>query len=92
MQPPSKPRIVAIEEHYWDREVAATFGEVGAFRRQSDTVDRLYDYGEVRIREMDEAGIQMQVLSHWAPATQRGDPEASVKLARRNQAYEFCLG
>ena len=82
MVAPSKPRVVAIEEHYWDREVAASFGEVDTFRRQSDTVERLYDYGEVRIQEMDEAGIQMQVLSHGAPATQRGDPEASVNLAR----------
>ena len=79
---PSKPRIVAIEEHYWDREVAASFGEVDAFRRQSGTVDRLYDYEEVRLQEMDEAGIQMQVLSHGAPSTQRGDAETSVKLAK----------
>ena len=64
MVTPHNPRIVAIEEHYWDKEVAASFGEVDAFRRQSDTVDRLYDYGEARIQEMDEAGIHMQVLSH----------------------------
>ena len=43
MVTPNNPRIVAIEEHYWDKEVAASFGEVDAFRRQSDTVDRLYD-------------------------------------------------
>ena len=59
MVTPSKPRIVAIEENYWDREVAASFGEVDAFRRQSDTVDRLYEYGEARIQEMDEAGIRL---------------------------------
>ncbi len=82
MVTPSKPRIVAIEEHYWDKEVAASFGEVDAFRRQSDTVDRLYEYGEARIQEMDEAGIQIQVLSHGAPSTQRGDAETSVKLAQ----------
>jgi len=82
MVTPSKPRIVAIEEHYWDKEVAASFGEVDAFRRQSDTVDRLYEYGEARIQEMDEAGIQMQVLSHGAPSTQRGDAETSVRLAQ----------
>ena len=53
MVTPDKPRIVAIEEHYWDKEVAATFGEVDPFRRQSTTVDRLYDYAEGRIQEMD---------------------------------------
>ena len=82
MVTPDKPRIVAIEEHYWDKEVAATFGEVDPFRRQSTTVDRLYDYAEGRNQEMDEAGIQMQVLSHGAPSTQRGDAELMVKLAK----------
>jgi 2,3-dihydroxybenzoate decarboxylase len=82
MVTPSKPRIVAIEEHYWDKELAATFGEVDPFRRQSITVDRLYDYADGRIKEMDEAGIQMQVLSHGAPSTQRGDAELMVKLAK----------
>lgn len=77
-----KPRVVAIEEHYWDREVAATFGPTDAMRRAPGIVERLYDYGEARINEMDEAGINMQVLSHGAPATQRGDAETSVKLAR----------
>ena len=82
MVTPSKPRIVAIEEHYWDKEVAATFGEVDPFRRQSTTVDRLYDYADGRIKEMDEAGVQMQVLSHGDPSTQRGDAELMVKLAK----------
>lgn len=31
---------------------------------------------------MDEAGIDVQVLSHGAPATQRGSAEATTKLAR----------
>ena len=25
MSTPGKPRVIALEEHYWDREVAATF-------------------------------------------------------------------
>ena len=75
----SKPRIVAIEEHYWDRELAATFGPT---RQSPGIVDRLYDYGELRLQEMDEAGIDFQVLSHGSPATQRGDAEATAKLAR----------
>jgi 2,3-dihydroxybenzoate decarboxylase len=31
---------------------------------------------------MDEAGIDVQVISHGAPSTQRLDPEAAVRLAR----------
>ncbi len=76
------PRVIAIEEHYWDREVAATFGSTDAVRGAPGTVERLYDYGEGRIKDMDDNGIQMQVLSHGAPSTQRGDSETSVKLAQ----------
>ena len=32
---------------------------------------RLHDLGELRIKEMDEAGIDIQVLSHGAPSTQK---------------------
>ncbi len=78
----AKPRIIAIEEHYWDREVAATFGPMDDMRRAPAILERLYDYAELRIKEMDEAGIDMQVLSQGAPSTQRGDAELMVKLAR----------
>lgn len=78
----SKPRVIALEEHYWDREVAATFGPGDSMRRAPGIVERLFDYGELRIKEMDEAGIDFQVLSHGAPATQRGDAETAVRLSR----------
>ena len=78
----SKQRVIAIEEHYWDEEVAATFGTADHLRRMPTIVERLYDHGELRIKEMDEAGIDVQVLSHGAPATQRGDAETNVRLAR----------
>ena len=74
----NKPRVVAIEEHYWDREVAVDFGPQGG----PGVVERLYDCGELRIQEMDEAGVDFQVLSHGPPATQRGDAGTMVKLAR----------
>ena len=44
--------------------------------------NRLLDLGELRLREMDEAGIDVQVLSHGAPATQRMDAETAVPVAR----------
>ena len=82
MVTPNKPRVIAIEEHYWDREVAAAFDSTDSLRGAPGITDRLYDYAEIRIQEMDEAGIDLQVLSHGAPSTQRGDPETTVKLAR----------
>jgi predicted TIM-barrel fold metal-dependent hydrolase len=75
-------RVIAIEEHYWDKEVAATFGPTDAMRGAPGIVERLYDHGALRIKEMDEAGIDVQVLSHGAPATQRGAPDVVTRLAR----------
>jgi 2,3-dihydroxybenzoate decarboxylase len=45
--------------------------------------ERLLDVGALRLKEMDEAGIDLQVLSHGAPATQRIDADTAVPLARR---------
>lgn len=75
-----KPLVIALEEHYYDPELVATFespeGRAPELRR------RLDDLGELRLKEMDEAGIDIQVISHGAPSTQRLDPENAVRLAR----------
>ena len=76
-----KPRVVALEEHYWDAEVAKHFD--GAEARSPKLRAKLDDLGELRIKEMDEAGITVQVLSHGAPALQRMNAETAVALARR---------
>jgi len=80
----TKPKcpIIALEEHYWDAELAATYrgAEAG---RPGDTSKRLHDLGELRIREMDEVGIDMQVLSHGAPSTQKLTGPDAVPLTRR---------
>jgi len=78
----SKPRVIALEEHYWDREVAATFAPLDGVRGAPGIVERLNDVAELRIKEMDAAGIDLQVLSHGAPATQRLTGELAVALAR----------
>ena len=74
-------QVIAIEEHYYDPEVVATFE--GASSRVGDFVrDRLNDVADLRIKEMDAAGIDIQVLSHGAPATQRLDAKTGVPIAR----------
>src|SRR3989441_13118320 len=75
-----RPFVIALEEHYWDAEVAKTFGSGEA--RDPALRQRLDDLGELRLKEMDEAGIDVQVISHGAPSTQRLDPETAVRLAR----------
>ena len=86
-------RVIALEEHYWDREVAARFTERGIEMRDPRLQERLFDLGSLRLREMDEAGIDFQVLSHGAPSLQRMEAEAAVPLARQanDRLHEVVL-
>ena len=80
MEKKNRPLVIALEEHYWDAEVAKTFvGEA----RGAALLERLGSLGELRLKEMDEAGIDVQVLSHGAPSTQRMDAATAVPLAKR---------
>ena len=76
-----KPRVIAIEEHYMDAEVKTHFSAADA-TKQPWVAERLDDLSNLRIKEMDEAGIDLQVLSLAAPSTQKFDPETAVRLAR----------
>jgi predicted TIM-barrel fold metal-dependent hydrolase len=74
--------VIALEEHYWDPDLVAMFpGREG--KRVSDVERRLLDLGELRLREMDEAGVDIQVLSHGAPGTQKMDAATSTRMARQ---------
>jgi len=77
------PQVIALEEHYFDPEVAGHFKGGGPEARLPALRERLFDLGERRLKEMDEAGIDVQVLSHGAPATQRMDAETAIPVARR---------
>jgi predicted TIM-barrel fold metal-dependent hydrolase len=78
-----KPFVIALEEHYFDPEVTKHFTGGGPEARLPELRDRLFDVGQLRIKEMDEAGIDLQVLSHGAPATQRLDAATAVPVAKR---------
>src|SRR6201987_3462189 len=85
----TKPYIIALEEHYFDPEVKRhTVGQEPT--NAPRIVQRLDDVGELRLREMDEAGIDMQVLSHANPGLQKLDAETAVGLARgaNDRLYE----
>lgn len=75
-----KNPVIALEEHYWDPDLLAMFpGREG--KRAPELERRMLDMGELRLREMDEAGIDIQVLSHGAPAAQKLELATSVRMA-----------
>ena len=65
----ARPQVIAIEEHYMDPEVDAKMG--GRVGGGEETRKRLADLGELRLKEMDQAGIDIQVLSHCPPKSAR---------------------
>ncbi len=70
-------KIITLEEHFTSPQLRALRGE-----KDSPLQRKLDDLGELRLREMDEAGIDLQVISENNPATQQLDAESAVKLAR----------
>src|SRR5262245_46537517 len=74
--------VIALEDHSWDKELAPRFvGAAGG--RGPEMVRRLYDLGELRLKEMDEAGIDVQILSHGAPSAQKLSGGEAVDVTRR---------
>jgi 2,3-dihydroxybenzoate decarboxylase len=74
MQPNYK--VVVLEEHFESPDMRDNAHMV------PDVAERLGDLGERRLQAMDAAGIDLQVLSHTAPAAQNLDPETAVRAAR----------
>jgi len=77
----TRPQVIAIEEHFWDPELVKQF-KGGDVIRAPELEKRLYDLGELRIKEMDEAGIDIQVLSHGAPGGQKLPDAIALEISR----------
>ena len=84
-------RVIAIEEHYYDENVISQFTGVDA-RTGGFVKDNLLEVGEMRIQSMDDCGIDIQVLSHGAPSTQRMDAETGIRVAKaaNDYLYKVC--
>ena len=80
LKKPNVP-VIAIEEHYSDPELYAQFTGRDSFA-PPHVMKALEDVGEARLKDMDAAGIDIQVLSHTAPSLQKIS-DGAVALARR---------
>jgi 2,3-dihydroxybenzoate decarboxylase len=80
LKKPNVP-VIALEEHYADPELYALFTGLDA-STPPHIVKRLEDTGEARLKDMDAAGIDVQVLSHSAPSLQK-IASGAAGLARR---------
>jgi 2,3-dihydroxybenzoate decarboxylase len=78
-----KPRVplITLEEHYWDAELSAQFTGMDA-GGPGETRQRLLDLGEMRLAAMDEAGVDIQVISHAAPSAQKLAAGIAVSLTQ----------
>jgi predicted TIM-barrel fold metal-dependent hydrolase len=74
---------VAIEEHFSAPSInEADAGSIGRLRSVlGELANRLDDVGELRLRDMNAAGIDVQVLSQVAPGLHHLDPGIAVPLA-----------
>ena len=73
--------VIAVEEHYWDAELSKTYVGLES-GRPGPQMDRLFDLGALRLKEMDEAGIDVQVISHGAPSAQKLPADGAAALVR----------
>ena len=84
-------KIIGVEEHGWLPEIRDAHNALPADRQDpsvsffngGETDERLCDYGERRIRDMDAIGMDVAVLSITTPATQILDAPDAVRLSRQ---------
>ena len=70
------PRVVVLEEHFSHPEL------LGGMPLKP-LGERLMDLGQGRIAAMDEAGIDLQVLSHFPSGPQNLPADRAIEMARR---------
>ncbi len=81
-------RTITVEEHFVTPGFLAGPGKnfFDRFRNSGPVgarmAEQLCELGDKRIREMDEAGIDMQVLSLNSPGVEQAEPDDAVACAR----------
>ncbi len=76
----NKHKIIAVEEHFMHPTLSNHLGHAA---QQPDQIKkRLFDFSDIRIREMDSAGIDVQILSHQSPGSQRLKNEVAIDACK----------
>lgn len=75
-------RTIALEEHYLSRAALKLGFEVPEAAAEWLPTAQLLDLGARRIKDMDEGGIDVQILGHTHFGNARPSPEVQVPLAR----------
>ena len=76
----NKHKIIAVEEHFMHPSLSNHLGHAAQQPDQIKT--RLFDFSDIRIREMDSAGIDVQILSHQSPGSQRLKNEVAIDACK----------
>ncbi len=86
-------KTIALEEHYMSPGYADGPGRDHRENAQRDggqmakVFEQLVDLGKNRITLMDEAGIDMQVLSSTSPGTEQLEASEAIKVARETNDF-----
>jgi predicted TIM-barrel fold metal-dependent hydrolase len=85
-------RTIALEEHFWTAELAAPPG-TGQLAVWGPYIgDQLRDLGSLRLADMDAHGIDLQVISHVAPAAQgHAGAEGLARAREANDQLAFAV-
>ncbi len=76
-------RTIALEEHFWTPELSGATGPGPLATFGPQIGEQLRDLGPLRLADMDAHGVDVQVISHVAPAAQGTPGAAGVTMARQ---------
>jgi predicted TIM-barrel fold metal-dependent hydrolase len=80
-------KVIALEEAFWLPETRDLYKPEAARMLDRISGGFLSDVGENRIKRMDAAGIDVQVLSHVQPGPQGYDRETGLRFARQTNDW-----